>query len=394
MSQLQRITVTFLILSFVQVGAPAAVAGIGERGPAIETASRQSTCFSQTEAPKMKWAVELTQISKRFESRKVLDGFDLTIAPGEKLVLLGPSGAGKTTLLRIIAGLEKQDAGSVAIEGCDMHRVAPSARGIAMLSQDYALYPQLSVRRNLEAALKKHKLSQAEAERHIAPILEKLGLQALQNQLPSQLSGGEAQRTALAKAIVARPKVLLLDEPLSQLDGLSKENLRNSILYVAEEFSQTTIMVTHDPIDAMRLADRVAVVMDGRVDALGTPAEIYDRPTSVASGNLLSPWGRMNWLGIASLPDHLGPIAPSENCNFVGFRPEKFRLEQPATRTSELCWDFNVKVQSVQHLGFSKLVVAEFNDRSIFAVVPNDYGLTMENLVGYVAADDLRFVAN
>lgn len=340
-------------------------------------------------------AVELLQLSKRFDSRQILDGFELSIAQGEKIVLLGPSGVGKTTLLRIIAGLEKPDTGSIQIEGRNMHRVAPSARGIAMLSQDYALYPQLSVRRNLEAALKKHRLSEVDAEQRISATLDKLGIQALEHQLPSQLSGGEAQRTALAKAIVTRPKVLLLDEPLSQLDGLSKENLRSSILHVAEHFSQTTIMVTHDPIDAMRLADRIAVVSKGRVDALGTPEELYDRPTSTTSGNLLSPWGRMTWLDIASLPNHLNQCAPT-GCRFVGFRPEKFQLEQPSTRPSvtALRWDFNVKLQSVQSLGFAKLIVAAFADQSIFAIAPNDYELPLENLVGCVAADDLRFVSS
>lgn len=339
-------------------------------------------------------AVEILQLSKHFGSRPVLKGFDLAVAEAEKLAVLGPSGAGKTTLLRMIAGLEHPDSGSVRIDGRDMHRVAPSLRGIAMLSQDYALYPQLSVRKNLEAALKKHQLSHVESEQNVVSILEQLGIRPLENQLPSQLSGGEAQRTALAKALVSRPKVLLLDEPLSQLDGLNKENLRSSILHLAAQFSLTTILVTHDPIDAMRLADRIAIVANGRVDALGTPTELYDRPTSTLAGNLLSPWGRMTWLDIAVLPDHLKPLLPPEGSSFVGFRPEKFQLNLPATPTSEnaLRWDIHAKVQSVQSLGFAKLVVADFANLPLLATVPNDCELAEEMLSGYVATEDLRFV--
>ena len=221
-------------------------------------------------------------------------------------------------------------------------------------------------------------------------------MRPLENQLPSRLSGGEAQRAALAKALVARPKVLLLDEPLSQLDGLNKEMLRASILHLAKQYSQTTMMVTHDPTDAMRLADRIAIVANGRIDALGTPTELYDRPTSTLSGNLLSPWGRMTWLDSAMLPEHLKALIPPENNGFVGFRPEKFQLELSATATRETAqrWDIHAKVQSVQNLGFAKLVVADFANPPLLAIVPNDCELAKGMLSGYIAADDLRFVQN
>ncbi|MFN3191718.1 MAG: ABC transporter ATP-binding protein [Aureliella sp.] len=262
-------------------------------------------------------------LGKTFGNFEALRDISFSVGKGECLVLFGASGAGKTTLLRLIAGLEKPSTGRLELEGQNLDGVAASARGVALLSQSVSLYPQLNVRRNMEAALKGKQiagssLARAERAQRIDAMLAGFGVEALAEKLPSQLSGGESQRVAFARALVAEPKLLLLDEPLSQLDGPNRESAIALLKEVAQRFRPTTIMVSHDPVDAMRLGDQVAVLDAGNLLDSGSPENVYRNPSCRASADLFGVWG-MNWFETDPR------VLPSEHGGkgrWMGFRPE------------------------------------------------------------------------
>ncbi len=221
-------------------------------------------------------SVELRGVIKRW------DGFelrvDLSVKDGEFLTLLGPSGCGKTTTLRIIAGLERPDSGEVLFSGRDVTGLRPYERNIGIVFQDYALFPHMTVFKNIAFGLEMRKLQRAEIERKVRWALELVGLSGLENRYPEQLSGGQQQRVALARALVVEPDVLLLDEPLSNLDAKIRERLRSEIRRIQHELGITTIYVTHDQEEAMAISDRIAVMNVGRIEQVGEPLELYYRP--------------------------------------------------------------------------------------------------------------------
>ena len=204
--------------------------------------------------------IALRNVSKHFGKTPALVNVDLEIPIGKRVVVVGGSGAGKTTLLRVLAGLEAPDSGAVFSGEVDITRVAPHQRGIAILSQDYAIYPHLTVEKNLLTALEPLKLSASEREERITSALRWFELTELRARRPAQLSGGQLQRAALAKALVRRPQLLLLDEPLSQLDVALREQGRALLESLSSEFGTTLVMVTHDPFDALRMADVLVVI--------------------------------------------------------------------------------------------------------------------------------------
>ncbi|HIP74610.1 MAG TPA: ABC transporter ATP-binding protein [Thermococcus paralvinellae] len=217
------------------------------------------------------------------EILKILGDFRLEIKSlkakeGEFLTLLGPSGCGKTTTLRIIAGFEKPDRGEVLFDGRVMNEIPPYGRNIGMVFQDYALFPHMSVFKNIAFGLELRKLPRREIEKRVLRILKLVGLEGLENRYPEQLSGGQQQRVALARALVIEPEVLLLDEPLSNLDAKIRERLRGEIKRIQKELSITTIYVTHDQEEAMAISDRIAVMKDGTIEQVGKPLEIYYNP--------------------------------------------------------------------------------------------------------------------
>jgi ABC-type sugar transport system ATPase subunit len=205
-----------------------------------------------------------------------LRGVDLAIAPGELVAVLGPSGSGKSTLLRAIAGLEPVDEGRVLIDGADQAGVAPARRGVAMVFQSFALFPHLNVERNIAFGLR----ARGESIAAVPEVARSLGLEGLLERRPAELSGGERQRVALARALVADPRVLLLDEPLSNLDAQLRASARAEIRRVQERTGVTTLHVTHDQDEALALGHRVAVLHEGRVLQVGTPDELWERPAS------------------------------------------------------------------------------------------------------------------
>jgi len=237
--------------------------------------------------------VEFHDIALAFGKTQVLRDIDLVIEPGEFFALLGPSGSGKSTLLRVIAGFAFPQSGQVLLDGQDISRVPPWERNIGMVFQNYALWPHMTVSQNVAFGLEERKLPRAEIERRVADALDLVGLRELAARRPSQLSGGQQQRIALARTIAIEPKVLLLDEPLSNLDAKLRVHMRTELLALQRKLGVTTIFVTHDQEEALSIADRVAVLDQGVIQQVGTPTELYDSPanrfiaTFVGTVNLL-----------------------------------------------------------------------------------------------------------
>src|SRR4051812_48504438 len=277
-------------------------------------------------------AVRFSDVHKSYGDNAVVQGLDLDIADGEFKVLVGPSGSGKTTALRMLAGLESITAGEIRIGDRVVNQVAPRERDIAMVFQDYALYPQMTVFDNLAFGLRRRKTPKAEIERRVQAAAASLDLGKYLERKPGQLSGGQAQRVALGRALVRDPQVFLMDEPLSNLDAKLRTQTRGEIKRLQQRVRTTTVYVTHDQVEAMTMGDRIAVMNDGRLEQVGTPEELYERPANVFVGGFLgspampffeasSAHGRLRAPEIALVvpPNGLPPSV------VVGVRPEHAR---------------------------------------------------------------------
>ena len=225
--------------------------------------------------------LEIEKLEKRFGAVQILKGIDLDIEEGGFLVLVGPSGCGKSTLLNTIAGLESVSGGEIRIAGKRVNELHPSKRDIAMVFQSYALYPNMSVAQNISFGMEIKGVPKPERDRAIANVSETLQIGHLLDRKPSQLSGGQRQRVAMGRALVRRPQVFLFDEPLSNLDAKLRVDMRTEIKRLHQSMKRTIVYVTHDQIEAMTLATKIAVLKDGVLQQAGTPAEIYNRPTNM-----------------------------------------------------------------------------------------------------------------
>ena len=225
-------------------------------------------------------AVTIAAVHKQFGSTQVIRGVDIAVADGQFCVLVGPSGCGKSTLLRMIAGLEEISGGEISIGGRVVNRVPPKERDVAMVFQNYALYPHMTVRDNMSFALTLAKKPKDEIERSVERAAGILGLTEFLARYPRQLSGGQRQRVAMGRAIVRNPQVFLFDEPLSNLDAKLRVAMRTEIKELHQRLRTTSIYVTHDQIEAMTMADQIVVMHDGRVEQIGSPLELYDRPAN------------------------------------------------------------------------------------------------------------------
>jgi multiple sugar transport system ATP-binding protein len=250
-------------------------------------------------------------VSKRFGTVEAVRELTLEIADGELMVLVGPSGSGKTTALRMLAGLEAVDGGEISIGDRVVNAVSPRDRDVAMVFQDYALYPQMTVRDNMAFGLRRRGLERSEVDRRVSETCATLGLDTLLDRRPRELSGGQQQRVALGRALVRRPQVLLMDEPLSNLDAQLRVQARGEIRRLQSEVGTTMVYVTHDQVEALTLGDRITVMNDGALEQVGTPEELYERPANVFVGGFIGSPG-MSFL-------------PAEDGVVVGVRPEHVR---------------------------------------------------------------------
>ena len=279
-------------------------------------------------------SVKMEKVSKRHGETTVLHGVNLEIKAGEFFVLLGPSGSGKTTTLRILSGLEPVSGGQVWIDGEDITFTEPGARDVAMVFQSYALYPHMTVAQNIGFPLKMVRQSQQAIEEAVNEAAKRVGIAHLLNRRPGQLSGGQQQRVALARAIVRHPRIFLLDEPLSNLDAKLRLETRLELHQLQRELGVTTVYVTHDQEEAMTLADRIAVFMDGNIVQVGTPREIFGEPSTIEVAgfigtppmNLIPAQWTENTIDIQGIT-HQAPMFTSQSKNItVGIRPNDFRL--------------------------------------------------------------------
>jgi len=239
--------------------------------------------------------VSIKGLIKDYRGQRALRGIDLEVKNGEFVVLVGPSGCGKSTLLRSIAGLEEVSGGTISIDGEVVNDMRPRDRDVAMVFQDYALYPHMTVRRNIAFALEARKLEAGEIARRVDETSRMLGIGALLDRYPRQLSGGQRQRVAIGRAIVRNARLFLFDEPLSNLDAQLRDDMRVEIKRLHQELGRTMIYVTHDQIEAMTLADRIVLLRDGVIEQVGSPLDLFERPANrFVAGFLGSP--KMNFI--------------------------------------------------------------------------------------------------
>ena len=278
-------------------------------------------------------SVTIRDVRKSYGAVEVMHGVSVDIDEGEFVVLVGPSGCGKSTLLRMLAGLEHITSGDILIGDKVVNTLPPKDRDIAMVFQNYALYPHLTVAENMGFSLKLKGSSRAEIETKVKPAADILGLAHLLDRYPRQLSGGQRQRVAMGRAIVRDPQVFLFDEPLSNLDAKLRVTMRTEIKNLHQRLKTTTVYVTHDQIEAMTMADKIVVMHDGRVEQIGTPLELYDRPANLfVAGFIGSP--SMNMLkgqaqdGVFTAGDQRLPVAraPQSHDLIYGVRPEAITL--------------------------------------------------------------------
>src|SRR5690554_757552 len=271
--------------------------------------------------------INIVDLQKNYGPVPAVKGINLSVEDGELIVLVGPSGCGKSTLLRMVAGLESVTSGRIEIAGRDVVKAEPAERDIAMVFQNYALYPHMTVRGNLEYGLKNRGTPRAEIDRRVQEAADILEIGPLLDRKPRQLSGGQRQRVAMGRAIVREPAAFLFDEPLSNLDAKLRVQMRVEIRKLQRRLKTTSLYVTHDQLEAMTLADRLVVMNGGLVEQIGTPTEVYDHPETLFVARFIgSP--PMNLIPVESLAQ-LGPL-PS-GTDIVGIRPDSFTLEAPST---------------------------------------------------------------
>ena len=323
-------------------------------------------------------SVEIRDVRKAYGSTAVIHGVNVDIKDGEFVVLVGPSGCGKSTLLRMIAGLENITGGQISIGGRVVNDVPPKERDIAMVFQNYALYPHMTVYDNMGFSLKLRKADKAEIEKRVSQAADILGLKPLLERYPRQLSGGQRQRVAMGRAIVRNPQVFLFDEPLSNLDAKLRVAMRTEIKELHQRLKTTTVYVTHDQIEAMTMADKIVVMHDGIVEQIGEPLELYDRPANMfVAGFIGSP--AMNFLkgkldgsaaGAAfvsdaglSLPLGNAPAASDGRPVVLGVRPEHLHAAADGAPVDvSVVEPMGSETQIVAHMGGQELICL-FRDR-------------------------------
>ncbi|MFB9979878.1 ABC transporter ATP-binding protein [Mesorhizobium kowhaii] len=314
-------------------------------------------------------ALSITDVEKAYGKAKVIHGVSVDIASGEFVTLVGPSGCGKSTLLRMIAGLEDISTGEIALEGKVINDIAPKSRDIAMVFQNYALYPHMTVRENMAFALTLKKEDKREIDGKIARAATILGLQDLLERYPRQLSGGQRQRVAMGRAIVREPKVFLFDEPLSNLDAKLRVQMRSEIKALHQRLGTTIVYVTHDQVEAMTMADKIVVMNGGVVEQVGAPLDLYDRPANLFVAQFIgSPamnilQGRTTADGFTAGDGIVFPLPVLEQIESAlawGIRPEHLRLSDSGVPAV---------VEVVEPTGSETLVIAKAGNNTLSALL-------------------------
>ncbi len=305
--------------------------------------------------------ITLNNVSKKFGIKEVIPPLSLTINDGEFVVFVGPSGCGKSTLLRLIAGLEDTTSGHIEIDGQEVTLLPPAKRSLAMVFQSYALYPHMSVRKNIAFPLKMAGVDKAEINKKVNAVAETLNLSDYLEQRPANLSGGQRQRVAIGRAIVREPKAFLFDEPLSNLDAALRVNMRHEIKQLHRNLTTTMIYVTHDQVEAMTMADKIVVLRDGIIEQIGTPLTLYNTPSNqFVAGFIGSP--KMNFIQ--------GAAAAKYHAHTIGVRPEHIGV----TQDGDAVWEGIIGV--AEHLGsdtFLRVAVEGVGDLIVRS--PGDVGV-------------------
>jgi multiple sugar transport system ATP-binding protein len=321
--------------------------------------------------------LSLRGIKKRFRTTDVLHGIDLEIGDREFVVFVGPSGCGKSTLLRLIAGLDPISEGEFFLNGHRMNDVAPSRRGIAMVFQSYALYPHMDVYENMAFGARLMGLDKAEVESRIAETARMLRLEPLMQRKPRELSGGQRQRVAIGRALVRKPDVFLLDEPLSNLDAALRSDVRLEIAKLHRDIGGTMIYVTHDQVEAMTLADKIVVMNAGRIEQVGSPRQLYETPANTFVATFIgSP--RMTLVNVTRDGDRVGVAnggsvatgaLPEGSAFRLGLRPDAVRLQR-----GEAGEGLSATVVYTEYLGDNAYVYARLADDTLLSArtTPND----------------------
>jgi multiple sugar transport system ATP-binding protein len=339
--------------------------------------------------------IVLDQVRKEFGGEVVaVDGVSLAIGDGEFMVLVGPSGCGKTTLLRSIGGLESVTSGRILIGGRDVTKLQPAARDLAMVFQNYALYPHMTVRKNLGYGLRVRKVPRKERERRVADVAQMLGLDELLDRRPGQLSGGQQQRVAMGRAIVREPAGYLMDEPLSNLDAKLRVNMRTSLQQLHARLGVTTVYVTHDQVEAMTLGQRVAVMRDGRIQQVDAPQRLYEQPANLfvaafigsPAMNLVETSVDGGTVGLAGCPIPIERArvdgAPGGRV-ILGVRPEAF---EDASFAPPGRPEIEVRVEVIEELGSDAYVFFEVDAKRVVV----DEAVAAEDAEASLLADRSR----
>jgi multiple sugar transport system ATP-binding protein len=328
--------------------------------------------------------VTLSHVTKRFRSVTAVDDMSLTVADGEFFVLLGPTGAGKTTTLRLVAGLERPDAGTVTIAGRDVTRIEPADRDVTFVFQQYSLYPHLTVYDNLAFPLRSpsRRVPEDDIRRRVSEIAEMLRISGKLQNRATQLSGGEMQRVAIGRALVRRPAIYLMDEPLSSLDAKLRADLRLELKRIQRDLGATMLYVTHDQIEAMTMANRLGVIDAGRLVQVGTPREIYREPGSIYVA------ARLGQPAINLIPPGLIPAgALPAGCKTVGARTEHLRIAK-ATNGEAIG-----SVRWIEHLGDQNHLHVQIGEHRIVTLANPESDLSDGDGVSLSLVDPLYFDA-
>jgi multiple sugar transport system ATP-binding protein len=340
-----------------------------------------------------KSSVKFDAVQKSFGKVKVLEEFNLEVEPSEFLVLLGASGSGKTTALRILSGLETPSAGRVYIGERDVTDTLPKYRDISMVFQSYALYPHKTVAENIGFPLKVRKVPKDVLESAILDAAKQVQLESLLERFPRELSGGQKQRVALARAIIRRPSVFLMDEPLSNLDAKLRGHMRAELKHMQETLGITTIYVTHDQIEAMTLADRVAVLEKGVLQQLATPAEIYNNPTNLFVAQFIgSPpmnvvHGSLDGNQFLTNGEKVRtPVSGRVEKGILGVRPEDCEIAPQSDET------LNGKIYTTELIGDHTLVTVDWGTDQIAVKASKDFDGRQGDKIGVILPGDALFV--